>query len=456
MKDKLLTTQNLFDLAVCAFGIQFASSLMMANMSSIYKFFGAEGGDLPYLWLAAPISGLLIQPIIGQLSDDTLTRYGKRRPYLFFWGLITFICFSLIPLARNLWLMVILFWGIGCGINGMTEALRALIGDITANQQKTQAFSWQTIFAGIGATIAAVLPYLLSKSDFLSTYCRRLFNCGHIPFSIQLAFILGGVVLAACVLWTLYRIKEKSISRIEAVRKRHQHHQATIKKIKYLFPQLILSIKKLPLVLRQFLIIQVFTWIGLYSMWLYFTLAIAQHVYGLPMSAHAMQDPNYAIILEKSTIRTGIYFGAYQFVSILYAMWLPILANRISPKLIHAVSLIIGAVGLMIVVVARVEVVIIFGVIAIGIMWGSIMTMPYAIVTAGMPRGKMGVYLGIFNITITVPQIICGLFLGFIYTVFFKGHAIYCLLLAGVSILIAGILLARQFSRDSNLLLKAA
>jgi maltose/moltooligosaccharide transporter len=454
MTKQLLTTRQLFHLAVCAFGIQFASSLMMANMSSIFKFFGAASGNLPYLWLAAPVSGLVIQPLIGQLSDDTLTRYGKRRPYILVWSLITFLCFSLIPLVKHLWLMVILFWGIGCGINGVTEALRALIGDITPGQQKTQAFSWQTIFAGSGATLAAILPYFFFKWEYCwQEFLKKLPSFNLVPYSIQMAFVLGGSILLGSVLWTLSRIQEPHVAQVVSLRKHYQTTKASFsRKVKHFFGQLTVSIEKLPIVIRKFIVVQVFTWIGLYSMWLYFTLAIAQHIYGLPVGADVTQNVHYAEILENSTIKTGVYFGIYQFVSIFYAIGLPFLVKKVDPKLIHAASLLIGAIGLIIIVVAHTGLMIVIGVVAIGIMWGSIMTLPYAIVTAGVPRSKMGVYLGIFNITITAPQIICGLSLGFIYTTIFHNHAIYCILLAGVSIFIAGSLLVWQCKKERLLL----
>jgi maltose/moltooligosaccharide transporter len=445
MKNKLLNKKQLFDLAVCAFGIQFASSLLMSNMSSIYKFMGAGGGALSYLWLAAPISGLIIQPLIGQLSDDTLTRYGKRRPYIFFWGVVAFICFCSLPLLSRLWMVAILFWGIGCSINGITEALRALIGDITSNQQKAEAFAWQTVFAGIGAAIAAIFPW------WLQGISGNLFIFNFIPIGIQEAFVLGGVVLVICMLWTLRHIKEKPAKYIDILRLQHQRDRGNpIKRGRRFLRTIILNIKKSPKVIRDFLSVQLFTWVGIFGMWLYFTLAIAQNIYGLPPGADIINHPQYAVLLANSTVQVDIYLGIYQFVSVLYAVILPRIANSISPRLVHAFSLLIGSLGIITVGLAHDEISVILSMIAIGIMWGSIMTMPYAIITTGIPRGKMGIYLGIFNATITVPQILGGFFLGGIHSKIFHGHAAYSLIFAGALIFIAAVILMRQVQRQAR------
>lgn len=448
MKHQFLSIKQLFNLAVCAFGIQFAGALMMSNMSSVYRFLGAVGGELPHLWLAAPISGLLIQPLIGQLSDDTLTRYGKRRPYIFVWGVIAFSCFAAITLVNHLWVAALLFWGIGCSINGITEALRALVADVAPNSQKTQAFSWQTILAGIGATLAGILPWFLERVQPNAIH-NKLFNFNVIPFSIQLSFILGGSILLVCMLWTIYRTKEKPATHIEILRRQHQQNKKKfLKRIYRFFREIILSIKKTPEVIRKFVIIQIFTWVGMFTMWLYLTLAIAEHIYGLIPEATVVNHPDYAALLESSTIETDIYYGIYQFVSILYAIFIFFIGSKISAKLMHGVSLIVGAMGLIMIGLVHHDIFLLLSAVAVGIMWGSIMTLPYAIVTAGVPRSKIGVYLGIFNITITLPQIFCGLFLGYIHTYIFHGSAMDDIFFAGFSIFIAGGLLILQSLKE--------
>lgn len=441
MKIKLLTMYQLIGLAVCAFGIQFANSLQMANMSSVYKFLGVSSEELPYLWLAAPITGLLIQSIIGQLSDDTFTRYGKRRPYLLFWGLVAFLCFILLPIVNHLWVVAILFWGISCSVNGLTEALRALVGDITPNQQKADAFSWQTIFSCLGAAIAAALPWLLERNLFIAIFP----NHNHIPIAIKPAFILGGMILLTCMSWTVYQIRERPAAHISVLNKyRSQYKKKLGKKIQRFILQIIISIKKMPIIIHQFILVQIFTWIGIFSMWLYFSLNISQQIYGLPPGIDITEDQHYLSLLEQGSLTAGVYFGLFQMVSAFYAMLLPLLAERVSPRFIHAVSLIIGAMGLINMGFTHTRYFTLLNITLIGIMWGSIMTLPYAIVSAELPRSKMGIYLGIFNITITLPQIIVGLFLGPLYTNIFHSHAAYTMVFAGVSILLAGIILLKQ------------
>jgi maltose/moltooligosaccharide transporter len=437
LRGRQLSKSQLLNLAICAFGIQFAVSLMMANMSSVYKFLGASGLSLSCLWLIAPLSGIIIQPLVGQLSDDTLTRYGKRRPYIFIWGIVAFICFCLLPFATQLWVGVLLFWGVGCSTNGITETLRALTGDIAPNQQKAQAFSWQTIFAGIGASSAAILPWLL---DDVLKIPLNFFKHNLIPFSIQIAFMSGGVFILICMLWTVSTIKEKPAMHDKIKQLYHQFYKRNWKESIYrFFREIFISIKKMPPVIRKFIVPQTFTWIGIFGMWLYFSLAIAQQVYGLPPGAD-VNNAYYAGILHKSAIKSDFYYGINQFVSILYAIVLPWLVNRFSPKLIYAVSLIIGAVGLIMVGFERSEYLLVISSAAVGIMWGGIMILPYAIVSAELPRGKMGIYLGIFNITITAPEVIGGLCLGSIYKYVFKSSAAYSIILSGVLVLIGGLI----------------
>lgn len=433
MANNNLSYAQLFHLSLCGFGIQFASSLQTSNTSGLYKFLGVDSSNLSYLWLAAPIAGLLIQPIVGQFSDSTMTRFGKRNPYIFVWGLLAFLSLCILPVSNRLWVAAVCMWVFSCSINGCTEALRALIGDIVPNRQKTRVFSLQTIFCGVGASIAAMLPMLLNKT------INPSYSPG-VPRILQISFVLGGIILATTIVWMVTHIKEEKASpkkQLLLTHKKQQHPRSHLQIIVLTFQEIWQNAKRMPQVIKDFSYVQLFTWTGIFCFWLYLTPAIAQHLFDLPVGVNIASDPKYAAIMNNAVSWSGVYNGVYQFTSVLYALVLPKLADKYTHRSIHAVSLAIGAISL-----------IAFGfvfnpyfaipcMVGFGILWGSIMTMPYAVLCAELPRAKMGVYLGIFNITITLPQILCGLTIGSIYTHLFHGHAILAIGFAGALILIA-------------------
>lgn len=438
----LLNFKQLFYLSLCGFGIQFASSLQMTNTSSLFKFLGAESGEIGYLWLAAPIAGLIIQPVVGQFSDSTMTRFGKRIPYIFVWVLLSSLALFLLPFSKILWLAAMVVLILSCSINGCTEALRALIGDIAPNQQKATAFAWQTVFCGIGAGIAALLPWALAHMEL---FPKANESAEKVPMVLQASLLIGGVILLVSMLIMVRHIQEKTFVKSHLLHdlqiRRHRSHA---EKIYGAFRELFKNIKGMPKVIKDFSIVQVFTWTGMFCIWLYFGIGLAQHAFGLPVGIDVSSNPDYQRLLEKGTIEAGICFGIYQFVSVLYAFILPKLAELTTPRVIHALSLIAGALSLIAIIFTKHLLLIYGAMIGVGIMWGSIMTMPYAIISAELPRSKMGVYLGIFNITITLPQILGGLFMGAITEKIFHGHAIYSIVLGGVLILISGLIMLYQ------------
>lgn len=428
---KLICRSQLINLAIFAFGLQFVSSLQIANMSSMYKFFGAPSYALPFLGLSAPIAGLIIQPLIGQMSDNTNSPYGKRRPYIFAWGIIaTIACFSLI-FSRTLWLTAIDSFLLSCSINGCIEALRALTGDIIPNTQKTNAFSLQTICSGIGAGCSAIIPYFIYNHIHID---RDQYTFDHIPLSLKISFLLAGIILICCLIWLLYSVKEKK-ARHAQLRKTISKRMNLTAKFYHLFYHIYFNIRHMPLVIEEFMIIQIFTWMGLFAFWLYFSIGISQHIYGLPNSTNA----HFATILENGLSHAGIYFSVYQGISVIYAMLLPLLTKNVSPKMVHGLSLIAGAIGMISSGLVINHYLLMLSMIGIGIMWGSIMTLPYAIISAEIPTSKMGIYLGIFNISITLPQIIAGLIYEPIYSILFSKQAIQMVIFGGVLILIGGV-----------------
>ena len=427
---KEFSIYQLIHLSIIAIGMQYVVSTQLNNMSMLYQYLGASSSSIAKLGIIPPFIGLFVQPIIGQLSDDTFSIYGKRRPYIFIWTLIGCLACILIMFSSFLWLTFILMTVISSSYNGAVETTRALIGDIIIASQKVKAFAFQTIFAGIGAGIAALIPYLFAK--YFPNHAS--FQYHSIPLSLKLSFLLGGILWLATMLWTVITIKEK-ISHKGWVAKITAKENILKKSIK-LFKRIVKNIKKMPLVLQQFSIIQFFTWLAIYSIWIFFPLAIAQHFYGLP-NADSILSPELTTAMENGRVSANFYIGIYQIVSIIYSILLIYLNKKISSKILHGISLVIGALGLLCIsFIAQKYVAICM--IAIGIMWGSIITLPYSIIASEIPRYKMGIYFGIFNISITLPQIVASLTLDFIYAYLFRFHAIYMIIFGGLFIFIAG------------------
>ncbi len=432
---KYLSNKLILNLAIFAFGVQFSNSLLLANLSSLYKFLGASSSIIPYLGMAAPLSGLIIQPLIGHLSDDTVTVWGKRRPYLLFWSVLGIGACFCISFIHSLLSAVVLLWILGCSINGVTEALRALTGDLVTNNDKPAAFSFQTFFCGLGASVAVTVPFIMDK---LLRPNQLMIHS--LPLAIKVAFFISGIVWAFSIYWLWHRVHEPAQNRKVLLKSLQIKRPLTFwLKIKHFWQSLYRDIKNMPSIMRQLTFIQIFTWIGLYALWLYFSEAIAQHLYGLPIH-YLNSDHASNLILNKSVIMTNLYFGIYQFISILYALILPWLAQKYSARAIHSASLCVGALGLLTVCITHNPITVGISMVAVGILWGSVMTLPYAIISASLPSNKMGVYLGIFNISITLPQIVAGFILPFIYNFAFFQHAIAIIMLSAISILTGAII----------------
>lgn len=430
--------QLIIYIAIAAFGIQFVNSLQLTNMSSLFKLWGASNSSLPYLGLAAPMLGLLIQPLIGQISDHTCSRFGKRKPYIFIFGLLGAAACGVLPFSCSLSFGIFLTWIVIASTNGAIESLRALTGDIVADSQKAFAFSYQTVLSGLGAGLAVALPYIFSF--FLKS--NESFLCNSIPKSIQLSFIIGSLIIVICIFWAISKVNEKHSNYDKLfVEKRERENFWLI----IFFKELFNNIKNMPLVMQQFGLIQLLSWGGLYAMWVFFSLAISEHIYHLPLKIGIGPHSDYVILLQKGTITTNFYFSIYQFSSVIYALTLPFITKLFSEKNIHGFSLIMGSLGLILITYTY-DFFAIISMVLIGIMWGSIMTLPYVIVTKGLPKSKMGVYLGLFNITITLPQIVIALLLQPLFVHVFHENAISIIRLSSFLIFISGALTLYWFS----------
>lgn len=425
--DNKIELRKILNLTFCSFGIQFGSALQMANMSSIFKFLGANINNLAILWLAAPIMGLLVQPIIGCLSDNSRSRFGRRRQYMLFCAFCALISLFMLPNLSSLWLAVVFLWLLDFSNNGATEPFRALIADATNRKQRIKAFSFQTAFSGIGATIAAILPWLLQSLFHFSVTPTN----GHIPLSIKIAFYLGGTMFFLATLWTVVTTPE-DVAKTSLLQKQRPHLFQSLLK------QILTAINNAPENFRKFYLIQLCTWSGLFCMWLYFSLAVAENVYGLPIRANLALHPEYASLLTKATTWTGVCFAVYQSFSIIYALSLNKMTNYYSYKLIHGVSLLFGALSLIAIYFIHNPYYLLPCMLGIGATWGSIMTMPYTIISLSVPKIKFGIYMGLFNITITLPQIMCALLLNYTAKHVFMDNAALLIIFSGCLLLIAG------------------
>ncbi|MFN7094217.1 MAG: MFS transporter, partial [Burkholderiales bacterium] len=427
-------------LSMGAFGLQLASTLEMNNTSGLFKLLGANDKTVSLLWLIAPLTGLIIQPVLGQISDLSYTKYGRRIPYVFVGMLLSCLSLFLIPFSSSLAFTAILILILSCSVNAATEALRALVGDITPTSQKATAFSWQSVFSGIAAMLASLVPWALESMHILV----KSTTANSIPLILKISFVLGAYILFHSVAAMVREIKELGI-------KNGTNQLGTrnfFSLIGVIFKELFINILHMPTVIKRFFLIQIFTWAGVFCLWIYFSIALAQHIFNLPANADIMSNLYYHQLMEKSIVEAGICFGIYQASSVLYVMILPKLVKIFPPYKIHASSLLIGAISLILMILVKKMLFVYIFMIGVGMFWGSLATMPYAIISAELPPEKMGTYLGIFNITITIPQIICGLFIGFINQYLFFNHAIFTILLAGILIGIAGVILFRQEGVD--------
>lgn len=411
-------------------GIQFGFALQNSNASRILQTFGADMEHLSWFWLAAPLTGLIIQPIIGYYSDRTWTRLGRRRPFFLTGAILAAIALLLMPNAGVFaHYLPPMFIGAGflmmmdASINVAMEPFRALVGDMLPADQTTQGFSIQTFLIGVGAVVGSWLPYMLAEWFGIS----KMAPDGGIPDNVVFSFYIGAAVLIFSILWTVFTTKEYSPQQLAEFQKEEINEEKT--KLSYIFRDFL----HMPKTMRRLGLVQFFSWIALFGMWVFTTPAVAQHIYGV-----AIGD-THSLAYQDAGNWVGIIFGVYNGVAMIYALFLPMIARKLGRKLTHSLSLIAGSAGLLSVYFISDPNMLLFSMIGVGIAWGSILAMPYAILAPALPARKMGVYMGIFNIFITVPQIVNGVFGGPIIKRVFDSQAIYALIMSGVFLLIAAV-----------------
>ena len=502
MKQKpRLSFWQIWNMSFGFLGIQFGFALQNANVSRIFETLNAKVENIPILWIAAPITGLIIQPIIGHISDCTWNRLGRRRPYFLAGAILASIALLIMPNSPALWVAAGMLWVMDASINVSMEPFRAFVGDMLPSEQRTKGFAMQSFFIGTGAVIASALPYLLTNIFKVANTAPK----GVIPASVQYSFYIGATVFIIAVLWTVIRTKEYSPAQLTEYNKETfteeeqmiytnavTSPQKTKNKIFspayyiiigvllsaffyfkelagelyilsfgfVIFGLLILlagSLKnrgyykngfvvivddflKMPQTMKQLAFVQFFSWFALFAMWIYTTPAITRHIFGTTDTSSAA--------FNEGANWVGICFAVYNGVAAIFAFILPILAKKTSRKITHIISLIAGGLGLISIFFFKDPVMLLLSMVGVGIAWASILSMPYAILTGALPSNKMGVYMGIFNFFIVIPQILAASVLGFFTKNLFNDDACYTLILGGISMFLAAVIVI--FVKDED------
>ena len=378
-------------------GIQFGWALQMANMSAIYEYLGAEAHQIPILWLAAPLTGLLVQPVIGHMSDHTWNRLGRRRPYFLVGALLASAALVAMPNVSALWMAAGLLWVMDASINISMEPFRAFVADLLPPGQRTRGFAMQALFIGLGAVIASMLPWLLYQ---LFPIDGENGTPGtSIPRAVRLAFYTGAVVYLAAVLWTIVTTREhppEDMAAFERMKTEKAGLRATVAEIFH-------DVVAMPKTMRRLAWVQIFTWLGLFCMWLYFGVAVARNIFG-----GTPGTPAYA----EGIAWGGNCFAMYSAACFVFSFAVPATAGRLGRKLTHGLCLAIGAIGLISVAFIGNKYGLLLSMVGVGIAWASILSMPYSILAGALPSGKTGIYMGIFNFFIVIPEILAALVFG--------------------------------------------
>jgi maltose/moltooligosaccharide transporter len=479
-------------------GIQMGFALQNANVSRIFETLGAKIESIPILWIAAPLTGLIVQPIIGHYSDKTWTWLGRRRPYFLSGAILASIALVLMPNSPVLWIAAGMLWIMDASINVSMEPFRAFVGDNVSSEQRTLGFAMQSFFIGVGAVIASLLPYIFTNWFGIENTAPA----GVIPPSVRWAFYFGAIVFIGTVLWTVIRSKEYSpkelaeFGRLEETGKNDTVRSGNVPARKFIrdgiiwtltglviaglvyrvklekelyilgfgiaafgilqitsglfvrikksngLTEILTDLRQMPKTMGQLAIVQFFSWLALFSMWIYTTSAVTTNVFGTSdTTSQAYND---------GADWVGVLFGVYNGFAAVFAFLLPILAKLTSRKITHSISLVAGGLGLCSILLIKNQDLLLIPFIGIGLAWASILSMPYAILTGSLPQNKMGIYMGIFNFFIVIPQILAATLLGFLTRDVFGGHAVYALTFGGISMIIAAITVIFVTDKDDK------
>lgn len=492
MKKPRLNFWQIWNMSFGFLGIQFGFALQNGNVSRIFQTLGADIDKIPILWIAAPVTGLIIQPIIGHMSDNTWTRLGRRRPFFLVGAILASIALIIMPNSPYLWFAAGMLWIMDASINVSMEPFRAFVGDMMPDDQRTIGFTMQSFFIGIGAFVASWMPYILTNWFNISNTAPD----GQIPDTVKLSFYLGGGVFLLAVGWTVFRSKEYSPEEMEAFERFENEGKPTpsdttvrpeplptyirrgilwtviglilgfpvyyfgLDKELYILAgglgffgilqlvtgayiaknktqnglvSIVTDLYRMPPTMAQLAVVQFFSWFALFSMWIYMTSGVTDHLYGTT-------DPRSELYGEGANLVSGMMGWYNLFAAGFGLLVLPYIARLTNRKITHMIALTVGGIGLASIYFLDRPEQMIWSMVGVGMAWASILAMPYAILTGALPQKKMGVYMGIFNFFIVIPQIVAASILGFMVKSLFENHSIYALLVGGASLVLAAVL----------------
>ncbi|HKS28731.1 MAG TPA: MFS transporter [Pyrinomonadaceae bacterium] len=431
MQKPRLSFWQIWNMSFGFLGIQFGWGLQLANMSPIYLYLNADESKLSYLWLAGPVTGLLVQPVIGSMSDRTWNRFGRRRPYFLVGAILASVALFVMPNSSAVWMAAGLLWILDASINITMEPFRAFVADKLPDEQRTIGFVMQSFFIGIGQTLANALPYLFTTLGIVGVMASG------IPLSVEYAFKIGAVVFLLAVLWTVFTTKEYPPEDVEEFRRMKRERSGVLAG----FTEIFHSVREMPATMKQLAAVQFFTWFALPCMWQFFGIAIARHVFG----AADQNSP----LFKEGTEWGGLCFAVYNIVCFAVAFLLPALAKATSRKTVHIIALACGGLGLLSVAFIQNKWMLFASMAGVGVAWASTLSMPYVILSTAIPASRMGVYMGVFNLFIVIPQMVMSFIIPNIFNNLLGGDPLNVVLLGGLSMLAgaASVLIVRESRR---------
>ena len=403
-------------------GIQFGWGLQMANMSAIFEYLGADADRLPILWLAAPLTGLFVQPIVGNLSDYTWTFLGRRRPYFLIGAILACIALFSMPNCSNLWLAAGMLWILDTSANVSMVPFRAFVGDLLPKEQRTQGFAMQSVMLGLGAVSASVLPWILShifRVDNTSNALRK------IPLTIEVSFYIGAMLFLGTVLWTIVTTPEyppQNLAKFEQL-------QAARGGIASSLRETWETLGQIPPRMQQLAKVQFFTWLGIFCFLLYFPPAVARNIFGA-----TSQD---SLLYSEGIEWAGICFAVYNAVCIGFSFVLPNLARRFGRPAVHSFCLFGGGISLVSLLFIENKYIILLAMVGLGLAWSSALIMPYAMLSNSIPPQRRGIYQGIFNFFVVLPEIVAALGFGWVMRYLLHDNRLLAVVIGGGFLVIA-------------------
>ncbi|MCF2875132.1 MULTISPECIES: MFS transporter [unclassified Tenacibaculum] len=440
MKKRKLSFWEIWNMSFGFLGIQFGFALQGGFMSRIFQTLGAAKDDIPMLWIAAPLTGLLVQPIIGYLSDRTWSvKWGRRRPYFLIGAILSSLALFLVPHSPALWIAAGFLWILDASINVSMEPFRALVADKLPESQRSYGFVVQTLIIGIGTWVASNLPWMVSQFGVSDSAAS-----GVVPMSVKVAFAIGAFVFLVSILYTVFTTSEYPPEDMEAFEKEKAKKNQFI-------PDILNNVGSMPSTMKRLGVIQFFSWFAFFTMWSMANPALTEHVFKTPAPIKANYDMAVAAQAEafnvantafqKSSNLVGSYMGTYGLSSMAFALLLVLYTSkrRINRKYVHMVSLILGGLGFLMMKFIPSPEYLTISFVLIGFSWGSILSMPYAMLSSSVDPKKMGVIMGIFNMFIVIPQIVAALGGVNFISGLLGEEAINAMTVAGVSLLLAGL-----------------